>query len=301
MGSGWLDSLRPLCEEARRAAPAPYSVEVVLFYVARWCQKTSRKPNPSIRAFKRSTLRIIAGRIARHLAEDGATIDRLVAGDVDALTDLRRQLSESARSRVGARGDDFVDEGLQKILEVLLTGTPPSRAADELAHGPEGPRNEYIFASPFSNWARTVVINLIRDEWRRAMRTARPDAREAPLDRQLVARARAALPDLLDEIRRLPPKQRSVMVLSLARRDLDEAARDGLHALAPDLFSEAADVAVASDADIARVLGTTPRRVTANRSAARRKLVAHDPVWEFLLDLFLPHRSTRPVEVESDA
>ncbi len=301
MASRWFHTLQRLSEEACSAAPTPYSTEVVLFYLARWCQKKARTIEPRVRTFEQSTLRGVAERIARHLAADGPFVERLVAGDGEALTELRRKLRESARPRAGFRGDDVAEEGLQKIVEVLLTGTPPSRAAQELAQGPEGPRNEYIFASPFSNWARTVVINLIRDDWRRTMRSARPYEPEALLDRELVERARAALPDLLQAIRELPPKQRSVIVLSLARRDLDETARMGLHELAPDLFSEASGAVPASDEDIARLLGATRRRVAANRSAARRKLAKRDPSWGLLLDLFLPHRSTRPVEAEADA
>ena len=299
MGSGWLDALRPVCEEARRAAPASrYSAEAVLFYLARWCQKKTRSPGPNVRSFVQGTLREAAERIARNLADYGPLVERLVDGDAAAWTELRGELRESARSRAGARAHEFAEEALQKIAIVILTGTPPSKTAQALRSGPEGPRNEYVFDSPFTNWARTVVINLIKDDWRRGARRSGAEGNAGPrLDRALVERARAALPGLLQAIRELPGKQRSVMILSLNRRDVDEIVRERLHELAPDLFSNAGPL-VSLDEDIAQRLGSTPRRVAANRSAARRKLARRDPSWALLLDILLPHRSTRPVDTE---
>jgi len=299
----WLDRLRPLCEVARRASRCRYEATVVLFYLARWCQKKARTLEPRVGSIDRLTLRDTAERIARHLDHDGARVERLVAhpGDAEAWTELRRELFASARSRVGpVAADEFAEEALQKIAEVLLTGTPPSQAAAQLEAGPDGPGNEYIFDSPFSNWSRTVVINLIRDRWREEARRSKTEESKTPrVDRELVERARTALPHLLQAIRELPPKQRSVMVLSLNRRRLDPAVRKRLHKLAPDLFSEAGAL-VSSESDIAERLGSTTRRVTANRSVARRKLAKRDPAWALLLDILLPHRSTRPLHVESE-
>ena len=300
MTIGWLAALKPLCEEACRVAPSPYATDAVLFYLARWCQKKARALEPRVDSFPQDQLRGTAGRVARHLAEHGPLVERLVAGDRKAWTELRRDLRESARPRAHARGDDFVEEALQKIAVVLLTGTSPSRAAERLRLRPDGPRNEYVFDSPFSNWARTVVINLIRDRWRDEVRRGRVEGVEASrLDAELVKRLRAALPGLLEAIRELPRKQRAVMILSLNRRRLDAAVRRRLHELAPDLFSEAGPL-VSSDEEIAARLGSTPRRVVANRSAARRKLARRDPAWALLLDILLPHRSTRPVDTESE-
>ena len=56
--------------------------------------------------------------------------------------------------------------------------------------------------------------------------------------------------------------------------------------------------APATDADIAARLGTTARLVAANRSVARCKLAARDPYWKLLLDVLLPHQSTRPTHEE---
>ena len=92
MAGRWFHTLQRLSEETCSAAPTPYSTEVVVFYLARWCQKKSRTLEPRVRAFEQSTLRGVAERIARHLAEYGPFVERLVAGDAEALTELRREL-----------------------------------------------------------------------------------------------------------------------------------------------------------------------------------------------------------------
>ncbi len=231
-------------------------------------------------------------------------MDRLVAGDAGAWTELRRLLYASACPRADAAAGDYADEALQKIAVVLLTGTPPSRAAAQLAEAVEGPRNEYVFTSPFPFWARAVVINLIVDDTRRRARereappvhsTAKPPS----LDAATLEAAHESLPCLLDAVRELPRVQRSVMVWTLARSDLDPEVTERLRGLAPDLFAETGDGAASSDADIAKRLGTTARLVAANRSAARCKLAARDPHWKLLLDVLLPHRSTRATRGEN--
>jgi hypothetical protein len=289
----WLDSLRKRCGE-----------DPVLFYVARWCQKRSGHPQPDVDLLDQEELDEAIARIRRNLREDGPRVERFVAGDPAAVNDLRRELVSSARSRVGPPAAEFADEALGKIAEVLLIGTRPSRAGDELRRGPTGPGNEYVFESPFSHWARMVVINLIRDERRRAGRAASPPRtpkrQGRPLDRDLLDRAAEALPGLLDAIRALPPVQRSVLALSLAREDVDELAREQLRVLAPDLLDEAGSGPLTSDREIADRLRSTPRNVAASRSAARRKLARRDPLWALLLDALLPHRSTRPVSAESN-
>jgi RNA polymerase sigma factor (sigma-70 family) len=276
----------------------------VLFYLARWCQKKARSLEPDLASFDDATLQDTAESIARHLADDGARVDRLLTNDSSQeWTDLRRQLFASACSRVPeAAAYEVAEEALSKIAEVLIVGTPPSQATAGLAAGPDGPTNEYVFDSPFSLWARKIVVNLIKDEWRReARRPAVVEARKASdPGRELVESARAALPELLQAIRELPPKQREVLILSLERRDLDAAVRARLRRLAPDLFPTAGPP-VSTDADIAERLGSIPRRVTANRSAARRKLARRNATWALLLDLMLPHRSTRPLHVEGEA
>lgn len=303
MAGEWFHPLRHLCEDARTRVPSPYAADVVLFYLARWCQKKAQTHTPRVGSLGPSTLRDVATRIAQHLAHDGARVELLLTEEsAQAWTELRRELFASARSRVPEGvARECAEEAMQKIAEVLLTGTPPSLAAAQLAAGPDGPSNEYVFDTPFSGWARKIVINLIRDRWREESRRYRlAESRGAPrLDPGLVEHARAALPDLLDAIRELPPKQRSVMILSLHRHGLHSAVRKRLHKLAPDLFSEVGPP-VSSDADLARRLGSIARRVTANRSAARRKLARQDPAWALLLDIMLPHRSTRPVHVERE-
>jgi hypothetical protein len=309
MGASWQELLRPLCREACDVAGSDASVETVLFFVARWCQKETGDTEPDVAALDDGHLAEIAALVVRNLDDEGARVDRLVAGDAGAWTELRRQLHLSAHPRVGAAAGEYADEALQKIAVVLLTGTAPSRVAQRLAtDGIIGPRNEYVFTSPFSFWARRVIINLIVDDARRRARereAPQPRASYKPLrlDAAALERAYAALPALLDAVRELPPVQRSVMAWTLARSDLDPAVTECLHEIAPDLFGMSGDgagtsPAVASDADIAARLGTSTRLVAANRSAARCKLAARDPVWTFLLDVLLPHRSTRPAREE---
>lgn len=296
----WLEDLRPVCKEACLAAGSSQSVDVALFYFARWYQKAVGEVEPSAGSLARADLGEAAAKIVDNLDKDRALVDRLVEGDAEAWTDLRRLLLASAGPRIGERASEFADEALQKIAVVLLTGTPPSRAVERLRLGPNGPRNEYVFTSPFSYWARAVVINLIIDEQRRAAREREPAPVQSPkegphFDKALLEKARDALPGLVGAIRDLPPVQRSVMVLSLSRRDLDETVRQRLHTLAPDLFSQTEGGLPGSDGEIAERLGTKPHLVRANRSVARRKLARHDPLWALLLDVLLPHKTTRPL------
>jgi hypothetical protein len=295
----WFRALRPLCKEVCLEANSPFAVDVVLFYVARWCQKISREAEPDPLSPELG-IREAAGKIARNLAADGSLVNRLVEGnDAEEWTDLRRVLRASARPRVGEQAVEFAEEAEQKIALILLTGTPPSRAAEELRRGPRGPRNEYVFQSPFSYWARAVLIHMIVDEQRRAAREREPatlpGSKEKHLDRALLEQARLALPGLVAAIRELPPVQHSVMVLSLSRGDVHAAIRKRLRKLAPDLFSLPDDDLPGSDREIAELLGTERHRVAANRSAARRRLARRDSAWALLLDVMLPHKTTKPL------
>jgi hypothetical protein len=297
----WFDSLRPLCKQACLDAGSPYAPDVVLFYLARWCQKKARQAEPGLDGFEEAVFREAADRIVRNLADDGVRVMRLAAGDAAELSRLKRLLLASARPRAAEAAPDYAEEALQRIMIVLLTGTPPARAAHELEQGPEGPRNEYVFHAPFEFWARRVVINLVIDESRRAAREREGPAPAAmrhdpqPLDRPLLIAAHEALPGMVDAIRRLPDAQRSAMVLSLSRPEVDDLVRERLHELAPDLFPHPSEGSPRSDAEIAERLDSTPRRITANRSLARRKLAERDARWELLLDHLLPHASTRPL------
>jgi len=327
MGATWHELLRPLCAAACAAVGSDAAVEVVLFFVARWCQKETGAAEPDVAALDQDHLADIAARVVRNLGDDGVRVDRLYdrrrGGDVDAWTELRRLLFASACARVGvADADHYADEAQQKIAYVLITGTPPERAAAQLAEAIEGPRYEYVFSSPFPFWARTVVIHLIIDDKRRQKRESEAPPAHTPqkaagLDAATLAHAHRALPAfhelpaLLDAVRELPPVQRSVMVWTLARRDLDPAVTEHLRELAPDLFGETGDGTgtseaggpdasgpPASDREIAERLGTTARLVAANRSVARCKLAARDSHWKLLLEVLLPHRSTRPTHEE---
>ena len=303
MGERWFEALRPACKEACLAVESSYAIDVVLFYVARWCQKASDPREPSTETLARDDLDGVPTRIAGNLEDDGSRVDLLLDGDAKEWTALRRVLIASAGPRVGPAAGDYADTGLSNIAIVLLTGTPPSRAAEALASGPHGPSNEYVFSSPFPYWAKTIVINLIKDAKRRERRELggpkiRAPKQAPPLDHSDLKEAHDALPGLLDAIRELPPVQRSILISTLSRRELDELVLDRLHELAPDMFSETERGIVSTDTDIAERLGTTPRLVAANRSVARRKLAKRDRAWALLLDVLLPHRSTRPTAEE---
>jgi hypothetical protein len=304
MSERWFEVLRPVCKQACLAAESPPPMEVALFYLARWCQKRAKKAEPGIDVLMEHGGREVANRIVRNLAEDGERVERLVRGDAEELSKLRRLLLASARPRAGEAAPDYADEARQRIAVVLIGGTPPSHAAEKLERGPDGPRNEYVFTAPFEPWARRVVINLVIDERRREARQREgppvpPRAeRPEPLDKRTLKDAHDALPDLVEAIRELPQAQRSAMVLSLSRPDVDEEVRDRLHELDPELFSfpgVGEEGLCSSDEEIAQRLGSTVRSVAANRSLGRRKLAGRDPAWELLLDQLLPHKSTRPV------
>jgi hypothetical protein len=281
-GSQWVEALRAVAADACPATPSTSTISttVVLFYLARWCQKTTGAAEPALAGFTAAELHETARRIGDNLASDGARVDRLVAGEPSAWDEVGRLLLASARRRrAGDAAPDYAHEAAQKIAVVLLTGTPPARAAAQLDRGPRGPANEYVFTSPFTNWVRTIVIRLVVDDQRRARRE-RERAEVAParaggrVDIAVLRDAATALPGLLRAIRSLPPKQRAVCVLSLCHCDLDPLVHDRLHELAPDLFSETA--LVTSDDDIADRLDTKAHNVAANRSVARRKLARRD-------------------------
>jgi hypothetical protein len=293
----WFEGLRSACEAAC-APESGFGAEVVLFYAARWCQKRARAAEPDPAPF-REEAPAVAARIVRNLGMDGARLDRLFEGDRREWTSLRRLLLASAAARVPHTAGENADEALSKIAVVIFTGTPPSRAVQRLAEGPEGPGNEYIFISPFENWARAVVINHIIDEVRRAKRDRRLGEKADPggapdVDPGALAWARDSLKALISAIEALPRTQRSVMVASLCRQDVDEAVHDELHEIAPELFVHGDD-RPSSDGEIARTLGTTAHRLAANRSAARRKLARQDAMWGLILDGMLPHRSTKRI------
>jgi DNA-directed RNA polymerase specialized sigma24 family protein len=306
MGAPWFEALRPLCEQVRLVAGGDEAADRILFYLARWCQKRAGELEPDAGRFGRSELEEVASRIADNLEADGPWVEGVVGGVAAEWSRLERVLLASARSRVPGAAAEFADEALQRIAEVLLTGTPPSLAAERLAEGPAGPSNEYVFNAPFANWARRVLINLIVDEKRKQARAregpAPPPRKElGALDADALRTARASLPALLEAVRRLPPAQRSAIAASLCRAQLDELARESLQELAPDLLQVGGGRIFESDSEIAEHLGTTPRRLAANRSIARRKLAERDARWELLLDALLPHATTRPSAPSEEA
>ena len=63
MTGSWFEPLAAFCDD-----------DVVLFYLARWCQKQTKSAAPDPGSFDESELRETAGKIARNLAEDGARV-----------------------------------------------------------------------------------------------------------------------------------------------------------------------------------------------------------------------------------
>ena len=294
----WFTALEERCEEAATTTRLPYLVYVVVFYLARWCQKKARHSEPSLEMFEPEVLKDIAERIVRNLSDDGERVDALVGGSTEEWTRLLGILMKSTASRVPDQARYYADEALGKIAEVLLTGTPPARAAEQLKLELDGPGNEYVFSSPFPLWARRVAINLIADDHRRRRRerlrgTQGRSVGLPVMDDALLKQARDSLPVMLDAIRRLPRVQRSVMVMSLLRREVDDLVIERLCTLAPDLFGPD-DHRPESDDEIAQLLGTITRNVHASRSVARVRLIEEEAVWALLLDVLLPHKSTRP-------
>jgi hypothetical protein len=292
MAERWFETLRPLCR----------ADDVVLFYLARWCQKKTKEAEPDVGTLDPDAVREAAANIARNLAQAGEQVERLARGDAHEMNELGRLLFGTALRRVPeAAAREYAHEAVQDVLMVLVTGKPPSEAAAHLEGGPEGPANEYVFQSPFSLWAQSVVIHRFIDDYRRWVREREgpaPPPRARPgrhLKSEQLHAAAAALPELLEAIRKLPAKQRSVIVLSLACANLDELAREHLCALAQDFFHEGPPEVGASDRELAEHLGTVAHNVTANRSVARRKLARRDERWELLLDALLPHATTSPI------
>jgi hypothetical protein len=287
---------------------------VVLFYLARWCQKEARTLKPDLGEFSDEELADTAQNIAANLRRDGERIELLVAKNGDEWTKLLRELVAcTSRHAPSGRAADLAGDALLKVTKVLLGGTKPSCASCRLnGNAPQrpecercsrkrcidGPSNEYVFQSPFAGWAGTIANNIVCDCWRRGLQKPKPLRSKRTPRRSKggwCKEMEADLPALLEAIDRLAGrKQRSVMVLSLSRSDIDPKAYKPMRRLAPPkLFSEVGSERFESDKAVAEHLESTPRRVGSNRSAARRKLCEQNPRWEVLLDVLLPHSSTR--------
>jgi hypothetical protein len=286
---------------------------VALFCLARWCQKQVKALEPDLGKFSDEELACVARNIASNLRRDGERVELLLARDGDEWTKLWRELFESV-SHLAPRdvAEDLTGDALLKVIQTLATGTKPSCARCRLdgdvprrpecadcshERGVRGPGNEYVFASPFAAWARTIARNIVFDWYGRELVQDDPASSSGPdeepdatgLRNQLMA----VLLSLLEAIRGLPNKQRAAIVASFCRTDIDPEAYERLRSLAPDLFEQFGAGLFESDKDIAARLGTKIHLVRANRSVARRGLCEQDPRWELLLEFFMPHHSTK--------
>lgn len=315
------DQPRDRFEELQRFCPNVWdkrlrfvNKRVVLFYLVRWCQKQAKTLEPDLGVFGNEELASVAENIAANLRCDGERVERLLSRDGDEWTKLLYELAETTSRRAPqAMAVDLAENALVRIVVILDKGTKPScancRLGGDVPGRPEcescrrerrieGDGNEYVFQSPFAGWSRTIARNIAYDWWRTVIRRPDPPSpapKPSHPKRGWCKEVEADLPALLGAIDKLSAKkQRSVMIRSLSRSDIDPEAYKRMRALAPpELFEEVGSKLFESDEAIAGHLESTRRRVGANRSAARRKLCEQNPRWEALLDVFMPHCSSR--------
>jgi len=324
MATDWYEQLRDYTKETSKKHPS-YEEDVVLFYLARWCQKKAHKsepdaatPPPDLRLFGEKKLTEVAGEITRNLAADAGQVENVFTLDQRKYDALKLALLRYAKHCAVRNAEQYADEALLKALPFVTAGTRPSCAGCKLGcrrrmrpeclgcklvPGLRGPSNEYVFQTSFLAWLLAVIRNLIADEARqRELLLKRSwdllldhEARQAsPLSDIDEHRDEAydVVEEMLQWVRNLPSMQRSVMVLSMCRADVDDVVHDELHRRAPRLLGGATrHRRFASDRDIAAHLGTTPGNIATNRGIARMKAAKIDPRWGEILDRILPHRS----------
>jgi len=321
----WYGPLRKPAIKAFLRHPSRYGEDAVLFYLARWCEKSPRRKNPgqasqppNLHSFTQKELAGVADEIASNLAADGEQVEHFFALDRIEYDKLRGELLATARRYTRWNTEDYADDAMQKVAEIVLTGTRPLCTGCKLSRrrqkrlecwgcerklGVDGPNNEYVFEAPFLPWIRTVARHLVFDDMRRRslwMRWRR-DLMLVDEERYLrsfydnearIEMAEIILEEMLKKIERLPKRQKSVMILSLCRADVNDLLHERLHLLAPGLLGEVINhKRFASDEEIAEHLGTTARNVASTRCAARKKLAGRNPLRREALNVVLPHRS----------
>jgi RNA polymerase sigma factor (sigma-70 family) len=330
MARPWYEPLRKHAKKAFLKHPSSYGEDAVLFYLARWCQKKARRveperasKSPDLRLFKYKELSDAANAIASNLAADGKRIEILYAPSKIEYEELRSELLVFARRYRVKNAWHYAEDARQKVETIVLTGTRPTctscmlerrRLARpgrpecrgcQLELGVEGPSNEYVFRAPFAAWACTIVRHLIVDDvrqrrllnrwrWDLALIDEAHYASSYDDDDALLDLADALLKQMLKAVGKLPPRQKSVMILSMCRADVDDLLHKRLHRLAPGLLGGVKHKhckRFASDEEIAKHLGTTARNVASTRSVARKKLARRNASWGEILDIILPHAS----------
>jgi hypothetical protein len=325
----WYDPLRELATEAFRKHPSPFGADTVLFYLACWCQKkagrdgTAGDPKaPDLSSFDRNELAVVASAIAANLAVDGKQVEVLHAPGRIELDRLREQLLHSARRYQSGNAELYADDALMKIMTILLTGTNPvccrCMVSGLRLERPgrsecrncvrklelDGPAGEYIFQVPFADWARAVTRHLVVDElgppggprrrWREdlALVDEARYVRSFYGDLRLDITADRVLRGLLRGVKKLPPRQRSVMIESIFRADVDDLIYRRLYRLAKRILKGMIDSErCGSDREIGRKLGITTQNVRSNRCAGRKTLVKRNTSWREILNVILPHAS----------
>jgi hypothetical protein len=314
--TGYFERLSHFCPPVYDPRLPFLSERVVLFYLARWCQKRSDEKSlaPDLGQFRDQELAETARAIATNLRHDGERVERLAAEDEEEWRLLERDLYRSVWRAPSAARDDCMAEARFKIVGAIGIGTKPTCAACRLdgrrprrpeclncqsKPGVRGAGSEYLFQSPFSGWTGAIAANVTRDWWRRFFAEQR--RRERPLhpDPPQIDPAEArrlltkTLPPLAEAIRSLSgKKQREAIVASFSCTSVDPLAGECLRELAPDLFEGYGPNMFRNDEELANHLGSDPHRVQANRSAARRELCRKHPELRGPLDFFMPHQST---------
>jgi len=320
MATAWYEPLRSYAKKTSKEHPS-YEEDVVLFYLARRCQKEAHRgetPPPDLSQFEEKKLARVSGEIARNLAADAGQVEEVFSLNQRKYDELKLALLRYATHCAVRNAEQYADEALLKALPLVTAGTRPSCAGCKLGcrrrmrpecigcklePGLRGPSNEYVFQASFLAWMLRIIRNLIADDARRRELLLRrrwdlvlaDEERCASSSFAIDARrdeAYAVVKEMLQWVGTLPAMQRSVMALSMCRADVDDVVHDQLHRLAPELLGEVIrHRRFASDREIAGQLGTTPGNIATTRGIARMKAATIDPRWGEILDFILPHRS----------
>lgn len=265
------------------------------WYLKEWASLSVRDGMPSP---DHEELRLSASLIGTHVAADGARADALTRLDADAWSQAVAQMHEV----IGDGRRPVLDVAIENVALSLMASVTPAEAADDqpwssLESVPDTP--PYLFLSSLDSWIRLLAIRALIDSRRQAGLNVNAE------NAQLIRRGRPIVVRLLEEIATLPPMQRYAITLSAWRSDrrwlkeilLDLARGARLTIPIDELFPLDVDQSVNSDREIAAYLsgqGQTGKagNVAANRSIARGKLVAANPMYGPLLSSLLPYRKS---------
>jgi tetratricopeptide (TPR) repeat protein len=247
-------------------------------------------------AISRPTLWGGALLIARNLTRYGRSLDSLVRLEASAWSRGVALMSYA----VSTRGSVLEAAIESALVAVLASVTPAEVAANPLRAWDNGvpDRPPYLFLSSIDDWFCLVAVReLVDDELRKS--GSRLDDASARIIRE---RGRLVAVRLLQKIAELPRMQREALTLSMWRSDrrrlkeilLDLAHGAKLSVPVEELFPLTVDESLDSDREVSifmhRDEGKGAAKVAANRSIARRKLIAEDAGYAPLLSAMLPYK-----------